>query len=77
MIGTWMSAMNSFLKPEHKLAGYCIMEDEDFLYLNKDDKIVAVWNANEANADTTLAEVDNQDVKELRSYLKLKVLSAT
>lgn len=72
MIGTWMSAMNSLLKPEHKLAGYCIREDEDFLYLNKDKKIVAVWNANKAGADTILAEADAQDVKELCSYLKLK-----
>ena len=60
MIGTWVSPLNSILKPEHRLAGYHVSEDEDFLYLNKDNKIVAVWNAHKAKAETILAEADNK-----------------
>lgn len=51
-------ALNRILKPEHKQAGFYLEEDEDFLYLKRDNKVVAIWNASKATADIVLAEAD-------------------
>jgi len=51
-------ALNRILKPEHRQAGFCLDEDEDFLYLKRENKVIAVWNANKAIAETVVAEAD-------------------
>ena len=53
-------ALNAILKPEHRQAGYSLDEDEDFLYLKRGDKVVAVWNATKANAERVVAEIDRR-----------------
>ncbi len=53
-------ALNAILKPEHRKAGYSLDEDEDFLYLKRGDKVVAVWNATKATAEVVVAEIDRR-----------------
>ena len=48
------------LKPEHGQAGFYLEDDEDFLYLKRTDKVVAVWNATKATREAVLAETDRQ-----------------
>ncbi len=53
-------ALNRILKPEHKQAGFSLDDDEDFLYLKRGNKVVAVWNATKATKEAVLAETDRQ-----------------
>ena len=53
-------ALNAILKPEHRQAGFYLDEDEDFLYLKRGDKVVAVWNATKATAEVVVAEIDRR-----------------
>ena len=53
-------ALNAIMKPEHRQAGYSLDEDEDFLYLKRGDKVVAVWNATKATAEVVVAEIDRR-----------------
>jgi len=53
-------ALRRILKPEHRQAGFYLDDDEDFLYLKRGDKVVAVWNATQATADMAVAEADRQ-----------------
>jgi len=53
-------ALNQILKLEHRQAGFSLDEDEDFLYLKRGSKVVAVWNAKKATADIAVAEADRQ-----------------
>ena len=53
-------ALNAIMKPEHRQAGYSLDEDEDFLYLKRGDKVVAVWNATKATAKVVVAEIDRR-----------------
>ena len=55
-----MIALNAILKPEHREAGYSLDEDEDFLYLKRGNKVVAVWNATKANAERVVAGIDRR-----------------
>ena len=48
------------LKPEHRQAGFYLEDDEDFLYLKRGEKVVAVWNAARATIDAVVAEADRQ-----------------
>ena len=51
-------ALDDCLKPEHRQAGFYLDDDEDFLYLKRGDKVVAVWSANTATVETVQAEID-------------------
>ena len=51
-------ALDACLKPEHRQAGFYLDDDEDFLYLKRGDKVVAVWSANSATVETVRAEID-------------------
>ena len=51
------------LKPEHRQAGFYLEDDEDFLYLKRGEKVVAVWNAARATIDAVVAEADRQMAK--------------
>ena len=53
-------ALNAILKPEHRQAGFYLDEDEDFLYLKRGNKVVAVWNATRATAEVVVAETDRR-----------------
>ena len=53
-------ALNAILKPEYRQAGYSLDEDEDFLYLKRGNKVVAVWNATKATAERVVAEIDRR-----------------
>jgi len=53
-------ALDACLKPEHRRAGYYLDDDEDFLYLKRGDKVVAVWSATKATAETVIAEADRR-----------------
>ncbi|WP_324664228.1 hypothetical protein VLL09_04760 [Dehalococcoides mccartyi] len=64
-MSTRSEALNRILKPEHRQAGFSLDEDEDFLYLKRGDKVVAVWNANKATADIAVAEA-NRRMTEVR-----------
>ena len=57
-------ALSRILKPEHKQAGFSLDDDEDFLYLKRGNKVVAVWNATQATADIAIAEADRQMAKD-------------
>ena len=35
-------ALNRILKPEHRQAGFYLDEDEDFLYLKRGNKVIAI-----------------------------------
>ena len=50
-------ALDACLKPEHRQAGFYLDDDEDFLYLKRGDKVVAVWSANTATVETVQAEI--------------------
>ena len=59
--------LSELLKLEHRQAGFALKDDEDFVYLTRGDKIVAVWNATKATAqairneaDRLLAEANNK-----------------
>jgi len=56
-------ALDACLKPEHRQAGFYLDDDEDFLYLKRGDKVVAVWSANTATVETVQAEIDRILVK--------------
>ncbi len=51
-------ALDACLKPEHRQAGFYLDDDEDFLYLKRGDKVVAVWSANKVTVETIRAEID-------------------
>ena len=53
-------ALDRILKPEHRQAGFSLDDDEDFLYLKQGDKVLAVWNAAKATAETVIAEADRR-----------------
>ena len=53
-------ALGRILKPEHRRAGFFLDDDEDFLYLKQGDKVLAVWNAAKATAETVIAEADRR-----------------
>ncbi|WP_332445502.1 hypothetical protein [Dehalococcoides mccartyi] len=59
-------ALNRILKPEHRQAGFYLDEDEDFLYLKRGNKVIAIWNATQATADVAVTEADRQmaEIKE-------------
>jgi hypothetical protein len=50
--------LTELLKPEHVQAGFCVEDDEDFVYLKQGDKTVAVWNARQVTGDMIRAEAD-------------------
>ncbi len=50
--------LDRILKPEHRRAGFSLDEDEDFLYLKRGDKVLAIWNATKATAETIIAAAD-------------------
>ena len=50
-------ALDACLKPEHRQAGFYLDDDEDFLYLKRGDKVVAVWSANKVTVETVQAEI--------------------
>jgi hypothetical protein len=52
--------LTACLKPEHRQAGFYLEDDEDFLYLKRTDKVVAVWNATRATKEAVLTETDRQ-----------------
>ena len=56
-------ALDACLKPEHRQAGFYLDDDEDFLYLKRGDKVVAVWSANKVTVETIRAEIDRILVK--------------
>ncbi len=53
-------ALDRILKPEHRQAGFSLDDDEDFLYLKQGDKVLAIWNATKATAETVIAEADRR-----------------
>ena len=55
--------LDACLKPEHRQAGFYLDDDEDFLYLKRGDKVVAVWSANKVTVETVQAEIDRILVK--------------
>jgi hypothetical protein len=50
--------LDACLKPEHLKAGYYLNEDEDFLYLKREGKMLAVWNAGRATVAAIQEEID-------------------
>ena len=52
--------LNEVLKPEHRQAGFYLEDDEDFLYLKRGEKVVAVWSAIGASIESVKAEADRQ-----------------
>ena len=56
-------ALDAYLKPEHRQAGFYLDDDEDFLNLKRGDKVVAVWSANKVTVETVQAEIDRILVK--------------
>jgi len=59
-------ALNRILKPKHKQAGFSLDDDEDFLYLKRGNKVVAVWNATRATPEVVIAEADRQMAEDSR-----------
>ena len=53
-------ALDRILKPEHRQAGFSLDDDEDFLYLKQGDKVLAIWNATKATAETIIAAADRR-----------------
>ncbi len=49
--------LDACLKPEHRQAGFYLDDDEDFLYLKRGDKVIAVWSANKVTVETVQAEI--------------------
>ena len=52
--------LSEVLKPEHTQAGFYLEDDEDFLYLKRGEKVVAVWSATGASIESVKAEADRQ-----------------
>ena len=52
--------LGRILKREHRQAGLYLDDDEDFLYLKRGYKVVAIWNATKATAETVIAEADRR-----------------
>ena len=50
--------LTELLKPEHRKAGLEVEDDEDFVYLKRGDKTLAIWNATKATRDVIQAEAD-------------------
>ena len=50
--------LSACLKPEHLEAGFYLDDDEDFLYLKREGKVLAVWNATQATTDAVQVEID-------------------
>ena len=53
--------LTELLKPEHIKAGFYVEDDEDFVYLKRGDKTMAVWSATKATGDMIRAEADRPD----------------
>jgi len=52
--------LTACLKPEHQQAGLHLEEDEDFVYLKRGDRILAVWLATNVTVETILHEADRE-----------------
>ncbi len=52
--------LDRILKREHRQAGLYLDEDEDFVYLKQGDKVLGVWNATKATAETIIAAADRR-----------------
>ena len=52
--------LTELLKPEHRQAGLEVEDDEDFVYLKRGNKTLAIWNATKATRDVIQAEADRQ-----------------
>ncbi len=50
----WMPASS---RSTGRQAGFYLDDDEDFLYLKRGDKVVAVWSANKVTVETVQAEI--------------------
>jgi hypothetical protein len=48
---TTMGILTALLKPEYIKLGWALSEDEDFLYVHKDGKIVATFSAYRATIE--------------------------
>ncbi len=51
-------ALDACLKPEHRKAGYYLDDDEEFLYLKRENDLLAVWSIRKATVEMVRAEVD-------------------
>jgi hypothetical protein len=50
--------LDACLKPEHQKAGFYLKDDEDFVYLKRGDKTLAVWNTGRVTVAITQAGID-------------------
>jgi len=48
------------LEPRYRETGFYLEDDEDFLYLEWGERVVAVWNAAGATLEAVQAEADRQ-----------------
>jgi hypothetical protein len=51
--------LTEMLTSEQIKAGFYVEDDEDFVYLKRGDKTVAVWNARQVTRDMVRAEADS------------------
>ena len=50
--------LTACLKPERQQAGLYLEDDEDFVYLKRGDKMLAVWLSTNVTVETILHEAD-------------------
>jgi hypothetical protein len=50
--------LKACLKPEPLKAGFYLEDDEDFVYLRREDQTLAVWNAGRVTTGIIQAEAD-------------------
>ncbi len=51
--------LTALLKPEHKEAGFYLEDEEDFVYLKRGDRQIAVWNSARVTLKSLLQQIDN------------------
>jgi hypothetical protein len=56
--------LTQLLKPEQRTDGWILSEDEDFLYLNRNGKSEAIFNAHTSCLDKIDDYIKNQNIAE-------------
>jgi len=52
-----LGVLTNLLKPEYREQGYALTEDDHFLYLHYDGKVVGVFNAHQVTMEDVEAHI--------------------
>ena len=71
MTGTMAGNITGLLKPQYRVYGYSLSEDEDFLYLHLDGKQIAVFSSHRMTLEQVEKFIESHRIAEnLNDYWK-------